>query len=283
MSDEKRKAMAFLTSFGKGDEDKKSKKDKKDKKEKKSKESPRKGDAQTPDDDGFALTAEQLQAAREEVNAIESMESIVTDSNPAPSIEHEEPKQVLLTQETSNGLPAIKSILYEEDAIEEGHIAVWGSLWEPTSENGRWGYACCRSFTRHQPCPFAPAEVAGATASRRVGDKRSCTDDVEKFQANLLRDKMDADDMEDKAKVARKKRRLQEFKDLFLLAEREDFRSAAAKIELSDYGSQVELPESLSGAGVPLRMFARREVVAWEWAGKLQPTLDGGGESADEW
>mmetsp|Transcript_74363 Transcript_74363/g.206441 ORF Transcript_74363/g.206441 Transcript_74363/m.206441 type:complete len:150 (+) Transcript_74363:119-568(+) len=54
----------------------------------------------------------------------------------------------------------LKASMYAENVLEAGHIAVWGSLWEPLPESGslgagRWGYACCRGWERRAPCPEA--------------------------------------------------------------------------------------------------------------------------------
>ncbi|MFH4983453.1 hypothetical protein AB6A40_010162 [Gnathostoma spinigerum] len=43
--------------------------------------------------------------------------------------------------------PGVRS-RYEEDKMINNHTAVWGSYWEA----GRWGYACCHSFTKNSYC-----------------------------------------------------------------------------------------------------------------------------------
>jgi len=192
---------------------------------------------------------------------------------------------------SGNPPPSVKSTLYTEDIHEDGHTAIWGSLWQKTSDPsmpgmGQWGYACCRSFSRHEPCPFAlnlPAVSTKKQTSQSLV-KRTCETGREQWEASLLRDKMERGAMDDDALCVRKRRRLQEFRALFVDSEREDLRQAAQRIQDSEFGAVVELPKNLGNSGVPLRLFTRREDVSWEWAGTGQPLIGSGeGDSTGEW
>jgi len=72
-------------------------------------------------------------------------------------------------------LPAtrlIESTLWKEDLLTNGHCTVWGSFYEP--KENRWGYACCPSLKRHEPC-VAPKE-ASAKDQGMAGEKAEFSD-----------------------------------------------------------------------------------------------------------
>ncbi|KAI8619365.1 Pre-mRNA splicing Prp18-interacting factor-domain-containing protein [Chytriomyces sp. MP71] len=52
---------------------------------------------------------------------------------------------------------------YEEDVHPQNHQSVWGSWWEA----GRWGYACCHSFSKNSYCT-GQAGIEAAAASAKM-------------------------------------------------------------------------------------------------------------------
>jgi len=52
----------------------------------------------------------------------------------------------------------IESTLWKEDNFESEHTSVWGSWYN--SETKQWGYACCRTLQRCQPCPIEKPKPA---------------------------------------------------------------------------------------------------------------------------
>ncbi|KAI9338532.1 Pre-mRNA splicing Prp18-interacting factor-domain-containing protein [Obelidium mucronatum] len=56
---------------------------------------------------------------------------------------------------------------YEEDVLNQNHRTVWGSYWNA----GRWGYACCHSFTRSSYCT-GQAGIEAAAASNKLLQER---------------------------------------------------------------------------------------------------------------
>jgi hypothetical protein len=57
------------------------------------------------------------------------------------------------------GQEHVASSRYEEDLFPLDHTSVWGSFWK----DGKWGYACCKSFTRNSMCLGHKAEAVIAT------------------------------------------------------------------------------------------------------------------------
>lgn len=71
---------------------------------------------------------------------------------------------------------AIPKSAYEEDVYVNGHSTVWGSYWQ----DGKWGYACCKSNTRDSWCANVPVpSVSGSNEER--GKKREAD---QQFAAN---------------------------------------------------------------------------------------------------
>eukprot|EP00397_Hematodinium_sp_SG-2012_P060442 GEMP01078710.1.p1 GENE.GEMP01078710.1~~GEMP01078710.1.p1 ORF type:complete len:266 (+),score=83.89 GEMP01078710.1:77-874(+) len=62
---------------------------------------------------------------------------------------------------------------YKEDVTHDGHVAVWGSLYDPTTE--KWGYKCCATFDQHAACPNAAQEES--TSKKRKKQKAPKVDD----------------------------------------------------------------------------------------------------------
>ena len=56
---------------------------------------------------------------------------------------------------------------YEEDLLESGHTAVWGSYFD--EETKKWGYACCKITERYKPCPLLYR--SGDGGGDAIGDK----------------------------------------------------------------------------------------------------------------
>jgi pre-mRNA-processing factor SLU7 len=54
--------------------------------------------------------------------------------------------------------------IYAEDVFPLNHTSVWGSFWR----DGRWGFACCRSFVRGSYC----VGESGRDAEAAVRDRR---------------------------------------------------------------------------------------------------------------
>jgi len=69
-----------------------------------------------------------------------------------------------------------QSSLYQEDVLAAGHALVWGSFFEPAS--CRWGYACCRTTARGEPCPLAAPSSGGAADSSAGGADEEEDDDA---------------------------------------------------------------------------------------------------------
>ncbi|KAJ3059113.1 mRNA splicing protein [Podochytrium sp. JEL0797] len=73
-------------------------------------------------------------------------------------VEYSQTGKVILGQEKAT----VRS-KYEEDVFPQNHKSVWGSYWAA----GRWGYACCHSFTRSSYCT-GQAGIAAAAASNEL-------------------------------------------------------------------------------------------------------------------
>lgn len=50
---------------------------------------------------------------------------------------------------------------YEEDVYVNNHTAIWGSYWR----DGRWGYACCHSFSKNSYCTGEAGKEAAKAAT----------------------------------------------------------------------------------------------------------------------
>merc|ERR1711953_577352 len=67
-----------------------------------------------------------------------------------------------------------RSSLYQEDVVVNGHSAIWGSFYDPSS--GSWGYACCSSTKKGDACPHgiantsADESVSGASQLPGAGE-----------------------------------------------------------------------------------------------------------------
>lgn len=60
------------------------------------------------------------------------------------------------------GVETVVRSRYDEDVFHQNHTSVWGSYWE----NGKWGYACCKSLVKNSMCLGDKAEaVAQQNAS----------------------------------------------------------------------------------------------------------------------
>ncbi|KAJ3015436.1 UNVERIFIED_CONTAM: mRNA splicing protein [Siphonaria sp. JEL0065] len=60
---------------------------------------------------------------------------------------------------------------YEEDILTQNHTAVWGSYWNA----GRWGYACCHSFTRSSYCTGQAGIEAAAASNKLLAERQTNT------------------------------------------------------------------------------------------------------------
>jgi hypothetical protein len=56
---------------------------------------------------------------------------------------------------------------YEEDVYPKDHTSIWGSYWE----DGKWGYACCKSFLKNCMCLGRKADaVLAANAANMAAN-----------------------------------------------------------------------------------------------------------------
>jgi len=152
---------------------------------------------------------------------------------------HVETPAIIRTDTRGKPIPLAKSVLHEEDQFEEGHTAVWGSVWERAAEGdivGRWGYACCRVFKRRQPCPMASDPDSGKDPW--ASPVLSCQTGLPEWESSMMEDRMDADAMDKDAKAARKRRRSQQWQKIIDL-EPGDLRQAATAMMSAANGAVV--------------------------------------------
>lgn len=71
-----------------------------------------------------------------------------------------------------------ESTLWKEDVFLHGHDSVWGSWYEPEAK--RWGYSCCKSCQRDQPCPEAAARPAKASWPKEAPKEPGSDSGIEK-------------------------------------------------------------------------------------------------------
>jgi len=131
---------------------------------------------------------------------------------------------------------AIPTSKYEEDVYRNNHTSVWGSYWEA----GKWGYQCCRQFSRNSYClggsakakapqieqshaekekSFAESQVA----IRREQEQRQLLEQMRRMNEEMLQNEEDTTrrEEEDKKETQRRKR---EREELALMDEIQDDR-----------------------------------------------------------
>ena len=87
--------------------------------------------------------------------------ALVILSAPTDTIKvvNEQPQVTIIFDQETTPSNVHRSSVYPENVLEGNHSAIWGSYYN--IKEGKWGYKCCESCTRHSYCIPIP------TASKR--------------------------------------------------------------------------------------------------------------------